>query len=83
MTDAAKQQDGDGGRLVIGIDLGTTNSLAAIRAGKDPHILRDKDADPLTPSMVCFHPDGRTLVGEAARQQRLVHPDPRCSRSSG
>ncbi|MFK7740895.1 MAG: molecular chaperone DnaK [Planctomycetota bacterium] len=62
-------------RLVIGIDLGTTNSLAAVRAGKAPHVLRDQDTDPLTPSMVCFHPDGRTLVGHEAKAQRLAHPD--------
>ena len=62
-------------RLVIGIDLGTTNSLAAVRAGKEPHVLRDRDADPLTPSMVCFHPDGRTLVGHEAKALRLEHPD--------
>ncbi len=62
-------------RLVIGIDLGTTNSLAAVRAGKAPHVLRDQGADPLTPSMVCFHPDGRELVGHAAKALRLEHPD--------
>ena len=72
MTDA---NDTKQGRLVIGIDLGTTNSLAAVRAGETPHILRDQGADPLTPSMVCFHPDGRTLVGQAAKDLRLQHPD--------
>jgi len=63
-------------RLVIGIDLGTTNSIAALRAGKETaHVLRDQGADPLTPSMVCFHPDGRTLVGHEAKALRLEHPD--------
>ena len=62
-------------RLVIGIDLGTTNSIAAVRAGRAPHVLRDQGADPLTPSMVCFHPDGRTLVGHEAKALRLEHPD--------
>ena len=61
-------------RLVIGIDLGTTNSLAAVRAGKMPHVLRDEGADPLTPSMVCFHPDGRVLVGQDAKTRRLEYP---------
>ena len=72
MTDTP---DGTPPRLVIGIDLGTTNSLAAVRAGKDPRVLRDQGADPLTPSMVCFHPDGRTLVGHDAKAQRLEHPE--------
>ena len=63
-------------RLVVGIDLGTTNSIAALRAGKETaHVLRDQGADPLTPSMVCFHPDGRTLVGHEAKALRLEHPD--------
>ena len=62
-------------RIVIGIDLGTTNSLAAVRAGKEPLVLRSHDGDPLTPSMVCFHPDGDTLVGDQAKELRLEHPD--------
>ena len=74
MSDA-NQPQADEQRLVIGIDLGTTNSLAAVRAGKEPHVLRDQGADPLTPSMVCFHPDGRTLVGAEAKDLRLEHPE--------
>ncbi len=62
-------------RLVVGIDLGTTNSLAAIRAGKGARVLRDADGEPLIPSVVCFHPDGRTLVGREAKAERLTHPD--------
>ena len=62
-------------RIVIGIDLGTTNSLAAVRAGKEPHVLRDQGADPLTPSMVTFHPDGRVLVGATSKALRLEYPD--------
>ncbi|MEQ1631238.1 MAG: Fe-S protein assembly chaperone HscA [Planctomycetota bacterium] len=62
-------------RLVIGIDLGTTNSLAAIRAGKGARVLRDKDGEPLVPSVVCFHPDGRTIVGREAKALRLTFPD--------
>ena len=58
-------------RIVIGIDLGTTNSLAAVRAGKEPLVLRSHDGDPLTPSMVCFHPDGDTLVGQISRRDIL------------
>lgn len=62
-------------RLVVGIDLGTTNSLAAIRAGKGARVLRDHDGEPLIPSMVCFHPDGRTIVGREAKALRLSFPD--------
>ena len=62
-------------RLVVGIDLGTTNSLVAVRAGKTPHVLRHQNGDALIPSVVCLHPDGRTLVGRAAKDLRLDHPE--------
>ena len=62
-------------RLVVGIDLGTTNSLCAIRAGKGARVLRDRDGEPLIPSVVCFHPDGRTIVGREAKALRLSFPE--------
>ncbi len=73
MTPTAAQKPA--ARLVVGIDLGTTNSLAAIRAGKTPHVLRRRDGAALIPSVVCFHPDGRAIVGQAAKDLRLEHPD--------
>ena len=72
---ASPATQGQPSRLVVGIDLGTTNSLAAIRAGKGARVLRGPDAEPLIPSVVCFHPDGRTLVGREAKAERLAHPD--------
>jgi molecular chaperone DnaK (HSP70) len=66
---------GDQGRLVVGIDLGTTNSLAAVRTQKGARVLRDQDGEPLIPSVVCFHPDGRTIVGREAKALRLQWPD--------
>jgi len=63
------------GRLVVGIDLGTTNSLAAIRTHKGARVLRDQAGEALIPSVVCFHPDGRTLVGRAAKALLLQFPD--------
>jgi molecular chaperone DnaK (HSP70) len=65
----------DQGRLVVGIDLGTTNSLAAVRTQKGARVLRDQDGEPLIPSVVCFHPDGRTIVGREAKALRLQWPD--------
>jgi molecular chaperone DnaK (HSP70) len=62
-------------RLVVGIDLGTTNSLAAIRAGKGARVLRDRDGEPLIPSVVCFLPNGELVVGRGAKDLRLRHPD--------
>ncbi|GAB4156077.1 MAG: Fe-S protein assembly chaperone HscA [Planctomycetota bacterium] len=60
---------------VIGIDLGTTNSLAAVRTDKGARVLRDRDGEALIPSIVCYAPDGEVLVGRKARAQLLVHPD--------
>ncbi len=62
------------GDVVIGIDLGTTNSLAAI-VGKDgPRILTREDGAALIPSVVSFLDDGGHLVGEEARARSVTHP---------
>ena len=65
----------DHGRIVLGIDLGTTNSLAAVRTGKGARVLRDHDGEPLIPSVVCYRPDGVVVVGRAAKALRLRHPE--------
>jgi len=60
---------------IIGIDLGTTNSVVSvIREGK-PVVLCDQKQSPLLPSVVGFASDGELLVGEAARNQALVAPE--------
>jgi len=60
---------------VVGIDLGTTNSLVASMKDGQPFVIRDAEGDALVPSIVCFHPDGRTLVGKAARRCLFEHPE--------
>src|SRR4051794_17492591 len=60
---------------VVGIDLGTTNSLVAEMRGGQPRVIPDADGEPLLPSVVCFHPDGRTLVGKAAKAALLEYPE--------
>ncbi|MBL8731780.1 MAG: Fe-S protein assembly chaperone HscA [Planctomycetes bacterium] len=62
-------------RLVVGIDLGTTNSLVAVRAGKGARVLRDQAGEALVPSVVCFHPERGLLVGREAKAERLACPD--------
>ena len=60
---------------VVGIDLGTTNSLAAfVRAGV-PEVVRDESGNALVPSVIGFHPDGTVLVGSAARERALADPE--------
>jgi len=60
--------------VIIGIDLGTTNSLAAVMGKEGPRVLYRQDADPLVPSVVSFL-DGRTIVGHEARAMAITNPD--------
>ncbi|MEQ8459409.1 MAG: Hsp70 family protein [Sandaracinaceae bacterium] len=57
---------------VLGIDLGTTNSVVAVADGGQARVLKDLDGRRMVPSVVSFHPDGHTLVGYDARERRLV-----------
>ncbi len=60
---------------IVGIDLGTTFSLAAyVRDGK-PEVVRDASGNALVPSVVSFHEDGSVLVGTEARQRALRDPN--------
>src|ERR1700741_4819943 len=59
---------------IVGIDLGTTNSEVAIVRDGQPHVLGD-DGDPILPSFVGLGPDGRLLVGKAARNQWVLAPE--------
>lgn len=58
---------------IIGIDLGTTNSLAAV-ADPRPRILPDEQGRAMLPSVVRFEPDGSTVIGHEAREQAVVNP---------
>jgi molecular chaperone HscA len=57
---------------VVGIDLGTTNSLVAVVQGGQPVCLRDEEA--IVPSVVHYAADGRVVVGQAARELAPAHP---------
>src|SRR4051812_40275379 len=61
--------------IILGIDLGTTNSeVAVIRDGR-PVVIPDDDGDPILPSVVGLDPQGRLLVGHAARNQFVLAPE--------
>ncbi|MBK8976768.1 MAG: Fe-S protein assembly chaperone HscA [Planctomycetes bacterium] len=64
-----------GARVVLGIDLGTTNSLAAIVGRKGARVLRAADGAALVPSVVSFDNDGSLVVGSAAKARALDAPD--------
>lgn len=57
---------------VLGIDLGTTNSVVAVADGSPTQVLADADGYRLVPSVVGFHPGGEIIVGRAARERRLL-----------
>src|ERR1700676_3634714 len=60
--------------IIVGIDLGTTNSeIAQLRDGQ-PHVF-EEDGDPILPSFVGLSEDGRLLVGKAARNQWVLAPE--------
>jgi molecular chaperone DnaK len=57
---------------VVGIDLGTTNTVVAVVRGGKALVLADENGARLLPSVVSFHPNGEVLVGQKARERRLV-----------
>ena len=57
---------------VIGIDLGTTNSVVAVADASGARVLAGEDGEKLIPSVVSFHPSGDVLVGAAAKERRLL-----------
>ncbi len=57
---------------VIGIDLGTTNSVVAVADASGASVLAGEDGEKLIPSVVSFHPSGDVLVGGAAKERRLL-----------
>ena len=60
---------------VVGIDLGTTNSLVAWMNLTKPEVIIGEDGDKLVPSVVSVVPDGDIIVGNAARKELIDHPD--------
>src|SRR5262245_58366233 len=60
---------------VVGIDLGTTFSLAAYMENGQPVVVRDGQGNALVPSVISFHDDGSVLVGSEARKRCLSDPD--------
>ncbi|MDH3497923.1 MAG: molecular chaperone DnaK [Gemmatimonadota bacterium] len=59
---------------VIGIDLGTTNSVVAVMEGGDPIVIPNSEGGRTTPSVVAFTKDGERLVGQVAKRQAVTNP---------
>jgi molecular chaperone DnaK len=60
---------------IIGIDLGTTNSVVAIMEGREPKVLTNEEGSRITPSVVAFTKDGERLVGQVAKRQAITNPE--------
>ncbi|MBX7246459.1 MAG: molecular chaperone DnaK [Candidatus Sumerlaeaceae bacterium] len=60
---------------IIGIDLGTTNSVVAILENEQPRVIHNSEGSTKTPSVVSFLENGDVVVGEIARRQTAVHPE--------
>ncbi len=59
---------------IIGIDLGTTNSVVAVMEGGDPIVIPNAEGGRTTPSVVAFTKDGERLVGQVAKRQAVTNP---------
>jgi molecular chaperone DnaK len=60
---------------VIGIDLGTTNSVVGVMEGGSPLVIPNQEGSRLTPSVVAFTKDGEVLVGQVAKRQSITNPE--------
>ncbi|RJS16304.1 molecular chaperone DnaK [Corallococcus sp. H22C18031201] len=60
---------------IIGIDLGTTNSVVAIMEGREPKVIVNEEGSRITPSVVAFTKDGERLVGQVAKRQAITNPE--------
>ena len=60
---------------IIGIDLGTTNSVVAVMEGSSPKVLINSSGSRLTPSVVGFTDKGERLIGQIARHQQVTNPE--------
>ncbi|MEM7137538.1 MAG: Hsp70 family protein, partial [Myxococcota bacterium] len=58
---------------IIGIDLGTTNSVVAVMEGKDPQVIVNEEGDRITPSVVAWDDQDEVLVGQIAKRQAITN----------
>ncbi|GAB5444803.1 MAG: molecular chaperone DnaK [Fuerstiella sp.] len=62
------------GEKIIGIDLGTTNSVVSVMEGGEPKVIANQEGSRTTPSVIAFTDKGETLVGDPAKRQAVTNP---------
>ena len=62
-------------KKVIGIDLGTTNSVVSVLEGAIPNVIPNAEGNRTTPSIIAYTPSGEILVGQLAKRQSVMNPD--------
>src|SRR5690349_5301033 len=60
---------------IIGIDLGTTNSVVSVMEGGTPTVITSAEGGRIVPSVVAFNKNGERMVGQTAKRQAVVNPD--------
>ncbi len=60
---------------IVGIDLGTTNSVVAVMEGNEPKVILNEEGSRTTPSVVAFTKEGEILVGQVAKRQAIANPE--------
>src|SRR5213083_1754842 len=75
LTNATKRGLKTMPRKVIGIDLGTTNSVVAVMEGGEPTVIVNQEGARTTPSVVAFAKEGERLVGQVAKRQAVTNPE--------
>ena len=62
-------------KKIVGIDLGTTNSVVSVLEGANPNVIPNSEGNRTTPSVVAFTANGEALVGQLAKRQSVVNPE--------
>ena len=62
-------------KKIVGIDLGTTNSVVAVLEGANPNVIPNAEGGRTTPSVVAYTASGEALVGQLAKRQAVVNPE--------
>ena len=62
-------------KKIVGIDLGTTNSVVSVLEGANPNVIPNSEGGRTTPSVVAYTQNGEALVGQLAKRQSVVNPE--------